>query len=42
MYIPKTESVVFSADVLFDEKILNRQSHYFRKIDEIAVTFAPD
>ena len=33
---------MFSAHVLFDEKIPNRQTDYFREIDETAVKFAPD
>ena len=36
MYIPSTELVVFSAHVLMDEKIPNRESEYFREIDDIA------
>ena len=40
MYIPSTESIVFSAHVLFDEKIPNRQTDYFRQIDKVAVKFA--
>ena len=40
MYIPLTESVVFSAHLLFDEKIPYRQSDYFSEIDEIAVVYS--
>ena len=40
VYIPSTSSVVFFAHVLFDEKILNRQSDYIRAIVEMAVKVA--
>ena len=40
--IPSTDPVVFSAYVLFDEKVSNRQTDNFREIDEMAVKFAPD
>ena len=42
MYIPSTESVVFSAHILFDEKISNWKSDYFREIDDMTVKFAAD
>ena len=33
---------MYSAHMLFDAKIPNRQSDYSREIDEMAVEFAPD
>ena len=33
---------VYIAHLLFDKKIPNRQSDYFREIDEMVIKFAPD